>query len=68
MKQILVTITPMSDLHTIQKSLADWLSVEYEEPNATYDPAHKKRAFRPISIALMMFAFAAIIVTSETIL
>lgn len=93
----------MSDLHNIQKSLADRLNAEFEdthsEPDATYqtneaaddhiviglaqrtqekeeakekakasEPAPKKKSFQPIGIALVMFAFAAVIIAGETIL
>lgn len=89
----------MSELHNIQKSLADRLNAEFEEPSSipetnevtdgktviglaeraqekedaiekakTSEAAPRKRAFQPIGIALVMFAFAAVIIAGETIL
>lgn len=87
----------MSDLHNLQKSLADRLNAEFEDTNSeanevlgdqvviglaervqekeeasekakASEAAPKKRSFQPIGIALVMFAFAAVIITGETIL
>lgn len=88
----------MSDLHNLQKSLADRLNIEFEDSNAESSEmvedqvviglakraqekeeaeekarslqasAKKKKTFRPIGIALVMFAFAAVIIAGETIL
>lgn len=93
----------MSDLHNLQKSLADRLNAEFEETNSepqinpetneladdqvviglaeraqekadadekakASEAVPKKRTFQPIGIALVMFAFAAVIIAGETIL
>lgn len=91
----------MSDLHNIQKSLADRLNAEYEdtgpvnseaendqvvvglaeraqekmeaeakalEEAKVSETASKKKTFQPIGIALVMFAFVAVIITGEIIL
>lgn len=93
----------MSDIHNIQKSLADRLVAEFEDSDldsnaasetdaSTTDhvviglaervqekeaakerakaseAAPKKKSFQPIGIALVMFAFAAVIIAGETIL
>lgn len=90
----------MSNLHDIQKSLADRLDAEFENSTAISDvcdntdstgeptiiglperaqekevaleksskPAPSKKAYQPIGIALVMFAFAAVIIVGETIL